>query len=302
MMRRRWTRLTVALVLALADLATAHPSAARPRPTHDSGAALYARHCATCHGAKGRGDGPDAPLFTTPPANLQRVVRERDLDAIVVIVRKGAEHSLALDPAALQARTAEVEELATHLARLPHVDWRLAERGEEVFVDRCEICHGPFGRPAAAVPPGVRRPRDLSTPGFQHAVDDSELLAKVRHGRRGMPALTPPLPENDGPALVVFVRLLSPGFERYSRYCAACHGEDGRGAGSFGEAIPRPTVAFDRHYFATHDPEQVRVAVWHMARDKTPTMPHFAARLDSTAVHAIVSWLRAEAERQPPQP
>jgi mono/diheme cytochrome c family protein len=116
----------------------------------------------------------------------------------------------------------------------------------------------------------------------------------VRHGRSGMPALVPPLPERDGPGLVAFVRLLSPGFERYSRYCAACHGEDGRGSGSFGEVISRPTVTFDRHYFATHDPEQIRVALWHMAREKTPTMPHFATRLGLSEIRAILTWVRSQ--------
>ena len=34
------------------------------------GAALYPRHCARCHGAEGRGDGPDAARLPVPPADL----------------------------------------------------------------------------------------------------------------------------------------------------------------------------------------------------------------------------------------
>ncbi|MDF1701870.1 MAG: c-type cytochrome, partial [Planctomycetota bacterium] len=34
------------------------------------GAALYARHCASCHGAAGRGDGPAAAFLDTPPTDL----------------------------------------------------------------------------------------------------------------------------------------------------------------------------------------------------------------------------------------
>jgi len=34
------------------------------------GAALYPDHCARCHGAEGRGDGPDAAALAMPPANL----------------------------------------------------------------------------------------------------------------------------------------------------------------------------------------------------------------------------------------
>ena len=34
------------------------------------GAALYPQHCARCHGAEGRGDGPDAGALPVPPADL----------------------------------------------------------------------------------------------------------------------------------------------------------------------------------------------------------------------------------------
>ncbi len=34
------------------------------------GAALYSRHCASCHGAEGRGDGPGAAGLPVPPADL----------------------------------------------------------------------------------------------------------------------------------------------------------------------------------------------------------------------------------------
>jgi len=42
------------------------PPSAAARDT--SGAALYARHCAVCHGAEGRGDGPNARYLEVRPA------------------------------------------------------------------------------------------------------------------------------------------------------------------------------------------------------------------------------------------
>jgi mono/diheme cytochrome c family protein len=36
------------------------------------GKALYERHCLTCHGPKGYGDGPNALLLTIAPANFHR--------------------------------------------------------------------------------------------------------------------------------------------------------------------------------------------------------------------------------------
>lgn len=36
------------------------------------GKAVYARHCASCHGISGWGDGPEARSLKVPPANFHR--------------------------------------------------------------------------------------------------------------------------------------------------------------------------------------------------------------------------------------
>ncbi|ULA58583.1 MAG: Cytochrome c domain-containing protein [Nitrospira sp.] len=41
-------------------------------PDATKGKAVYERHCLACHGAGGRGDGPDAAGLTVPPANFHR--------------------------------------------------------------------------------------------------------------------------------------------------------------------------------------------------------------------------------------
>lgn len=38
-----------------------------------TGAVLFARHCASCHGPEGRGDGPAAAALSAPPADLTRL-------------------------------------------------------------------------------------------------------------------------------------------------------------------------------------------------------------------------------------
>ena len=40
-----------------------------------TGAILYARHCASCHGTTGKGDGPMAASLVTPPADLTTLQR-----------------------------------------------------------------------------------------------------------------------------------------------------------------------------------------------------------------------------------
>ena len=306
--RRRatiWITAVSALVLGWA----AGPAATAGTPKHGrdstrsrtldarspaNGRALYEAHCASCHGPRGRGDGPDADLCDPRPRNLREGFLARYSDAeLAARILDGKRLQLALDPKALRARASEVEAIAAHIERLPRVDWRLAERGQEIYVDRCELCHGPYGRPGTDLPAGVRTPRDLSDPAFQRGIDDAELQTVVRHGRRGMPALRPDWSDDDLRALVAFVRILSPGCERYTRYCAACHGDDGRGSGSFADvAAARPTVVFDRAYFARHDPEQVRAAVWHMIDRKEPSMPHFHSELTAAQARAIVAYLK----------
>jgi len=258
------------------------------------GRLLYVRHCASCHGPSGRGDGPDAGLFVTPPRDLRSgFLAKYSIDDLVKRVRTGAPLALAVDTPALRARTADVEAIAAHLERLPGIDWRLVERGEELFVDRCEICHGQNGQPGPHPPAGVRSPRDLSDPAFQKDLRDEQVATAVREGHRHMPALTPRVPQRDLPALTAFVRLLSPGLVLYERYCAACHGDDGRGTGSFAEVGRRPAVVFDRAYFRRREPEQVRAAIWHMLDAQHPAMPHLRRTPTEQQARTIIAYLKA---------
>lgn len=261
--------------------------------TQPDGHVLYTLYCESCHGVTGRGDGADADILVSPPRDLQSGVLARyPVEDLVRRLRSGVPLELALDLSALRARAGEVEALAAHLERLPTVDWRLVEHGQAIYVDRCELCHGRTGKPELTLPSGARTPRDLSDPAFQRELGDEMLATVVRHGRRGMPAVDPPVHAREMPALMAFIRLLSPGYALYDQYCSACHGEDGRGSGSYGEEAQRPTVAFDRQYFARRDPEQVRTAIWHMLDTKRPTMPHFRRLLTAAEVRAIILYLR----------
>ena len=60
-------------VSATADV-MARASAWKPDGSEVSkdGAALFARHCAACHGPEGHGDGAMAASFARPPANLTK--------------------------------------------------------------------------------------------------------------------------------------------------------------------------------------------------------------------------------------
>ncbi|MBI1808857.1 MAG: cytochrome c, partial [Gemmatimonadetes bacterium] len=97
MPRTRMDASTRELVIALlsrgAHGADAAPRAA-PAPAVSavpSGAALYARWCAACHGATGKGDGPNAKRLPVPPrahANAARMSQRGD-DALYDTIAGG---------------------------------------------------------------------------------------------------------------------------------------------------------------------------------------------------------------------
>jgi mono/diheme cytochrome c family protein len=263
------------------------PVLADPAP---DGAQLYFRNCASCHGIGGAGDGPDASLYLPGPRNLRTgFLEDRDTAELVKLILDGARRPLALDPQELRARLKDTEALVTHIETIPDVNWRLVERGEDIYMGRCKGCHGPFGRPPWE---DSRTPPDLSRPAFQQGIRDDELVRAVRHGRRGMRPIPTLRSDADARALVAFVRVLSPGFELYSRHCASCHGEDGRPQREFVEARHRPTVVFDREWLARRDPAQLRAAASHMLEEREPSMPHFRTTLSEPQARAIVGFLR----------
>lgn len=261
--------------------------------TPPDGERLYRRHCAPCHGPSGRGDGPDAEIFGTRPRDLREgFLRRYPTADLVRRIRDGAALELALDLNALRARAAEVEAVVAYMKRLPTIDWGQVEAGREVYLDRCEICHGAYGEPPRSLPPGVSRPPVLTPERVAAIGSPRALLALVRGGHGAMPALVPRLEPAEGAPLLAFLRLLSPGFATWDRTCAVCHGDDGRGGGRLAEAIDAPTVVFDAAYFRRRDPEAVRAAVWHMLTEQAPTMPHFRWTLSEGEVAAIVGYLQ----------
>jgi len=275
--------------------ATAVASVADPEAS-EAGAALFARKCAPCHGPTGRGDGPEAQFFARPPRDLRTgfVAAHAD-DDLVAKIRDGQSLRVDVDPEAMRRRARETEQIAAWMRRLPSIDWEVVERGNEVYLDRCEICHGPFGRmaPTATLPPGVRtRPRDLSDPAFQRSVSDRQIALLARHGKAGMPAI-PGLDADDLSVLVPFLRTLSPGHELWGVYCASCHGEDGRGSPVRAAEGDRPPVVFDRAWLAKNDAEELRGKIWHMLAKNGSAMPHFAGRITDAQARQIVAWLRA---------
>jgi mono/diheme cytochrome c family protein len=269
-------------------------ASATAAPVRYDGQALFRSHCADCHGKSGHGDGVDASLFLARPRDLREgFVRLYDEEELVDRILDGVPLALEVDPRSLERRLAEIDQIIAHLERIPDANWKLIERGEETYVDRCEACHGPYGRPPDDPSVLAQRPADLSNSAFQRAHRDDDLVRIVRRGHRAMPAIPAIRDDADARALVAYLRILSPGFDLYSRYCAACHGEDGRPQREFVEPGRRPSVTFDRSYLERRNPDQLRAAVGHMLSEQKPSMPHFRGTLDRAQARAIVRYLKS---------
>lgn len=257
------------------------------------GAILYRDHCARCHGPQGRGDGPDAATLVHPPRNLRDgFLTRHSVDDLVARVRTGRQLPLSLDPVALRKTIGDIDAVTAHIRRIPTVDWAQARRGRELFEQRCAGCHGPTGEGAPPNAELERVPPDLGADDVRARLVGDRRTAAVRHQLPGMPGLKQVPDDTDTRALAAWVGVLSPGFRVYDRYCAGCHGDDGRPPA--GVAPPdRPKVTFDAGYLADLKPGELEDAASHMVLAKKPRMPHMAAELSEGEARAVVEYLRA---------
>jgi len=265
--------------------------AASPASAVD-GALLYRAHCARCHGPEGHGDGPDAAALAHRPRDLRDgFLARHSSDDLVARIRSGRPLPLSLDPTALARALRDVEAVSAHIRRLPTIDWPEARRGRELFLQRCEGCHGPTGEGARTDVPLERVPPDLGGADVRgRFVGDRRLLA-VRHALPGMLGLKQVPGDADARALAAWIALLSPGYRLYERYCAGCHGEDGRPPAGV-EAADRPKVVFDAAYLADLEPGELEDAATHMVLTKEPRMPHLGGELNESEARAVVEYLR----------
>ena len=102
----------------------AAPAAAEVEPTAAAeGAAIFATHCATCHGPEGRGDGPAAAALRPPPADLSRprLPAERHPPSRYEIIHTG-KPGTAMQGYAGVLSEAELEAISLHVHTLAHGD------------------------------------------------------------------------------------------------------------------------------------------------------------------------------------
>jgi mono/diheme cytochrome c family protein len=196
-----------------------------PRPPVDAalrarGAALYANHCATCHGDKGDGKGPRAHQLTDAPRDHSAGVYELRStpsgslptdDDLFHTISHGV-HGTAMPPWLLLSE-ADRWALVAHLKTLspafaddeapppleipppPPVTPSLLAHGNQVFRSAgCSSCHGDTGKgngPASGALHMMNgdpaRPRDLTGIHFHRGSDTIDIYRSLLTGLDGSP-------------------------------------------------------------------------------------------------------------------
>ena len=177
----------------------------------DSGRRVYAANCASCHGARGLGDGPAAAaLKPRPPAlasaELMRSTTPELMFRKITIGVTGT----AMPPFGDKLSAEDRWNVVAYLTELRQKTAD-ATLGEGLYVQTCAACHGvsgtgdgPLARALSKVPP------ELGSFAWQSQRSDSELALVIRNGVSGspmpaMPSLTPPQER----AIVAYLRSLA---------------------------------------------------------------------------------------------
>jgi mono/diheme cytochrome c family protein len=110
------------LVAAAAVLLGAQAFAAeKGKPGVADGQRVYAKECARCHGASGKGDGDDAMYYTTKPTDFtsrEPTSTRTDEFLATVITKGGPAKGLSTDMPAFQLSKADVQSVIAYLRQL----------------------------------------------------------------------------------------------------------------------------------------------------------------------------------------
>ncbi len=187
-----------------------------PAMAAPTGAQLYGRHCASCHGERGDG-GIGVPLALP---SFQAGISDDYLRKTIHDGRPGR-----VMPAFPSLSGDEVEAIVRHVRawnKGPSVTYSTKlvvgdpSHGKQLFEQYCVACHGVNGEGAKGTGVTFSRPRDLPimapalhNPGFLAAAPDAMIKATLMNGREGTPMqsyLKLGLKEKDIDDIVSFVR------------------------------------------------------------------------------------------------
>lgn len=180
------------------------------------GAELFHKHCAVCHGDDGKG-GVGVPLSLS---SFIDTVSDEYLKSTIRLGRPGR-----IMPAFPQLSDAQINAIVEHMrgwSDAPAVTHNTepvkgdSKRGEELFANYCEQCHGENGKGGTGTGVTFSRKRDLpiiapalNNSGFLASATDVMIRDTLIYGREGTPmtsSLVTGLSEKDINDLVSYIR------------------------------------------------------------------------------------------------
>jgi mono/diheme cytochrome c family protein len=215
-----------------------------------------------------------------------------------------------------------------------------AALGQQVYIQRCAVCHGPDGRGnGPAAPSLIPRPRDFTLGDFKYKSTlpgqpptDADLVNIVAQGLQAsaMPYWRDLLSDEETSAVVAYIKGLSPVFRVaapeaivvpprvrpdevsiargrklfVAQGCVACHGPDGRGGTMLTDAKGYPVMARDLTapwtFRGRSDPE----AIWlRLTTGLSPgPMPSYANRTTPEQRWDLVNYVLSLARIPPWEP
>jgi mono/diheme cytochrome c family protein len=192
---------------APADSGLGYPSAP---PSAANGAAVYAAHCAQCHGASGQGDGTMAAQLQVPPANFTdptlahnstpagwfQTVTQGNLDRF-------------MPPFGSTLSETDRWDVVLYLYTLT-APQDVVDKGREVYSANCASCHGEAGQGDGADAPAGSTLLDFSDESKMASLSQNDLFTAITQGAgQAMPAYAETLTEDERWAAAAYLRTFS---------------------------------------------------------------------------------------------
>ena len=187
-----------------------------------------------------------------------------------------------------------------------------APDGEKLFARHCSSCHGIDGKGGVGVP--------IALPSFLNSVSDEYLKKTIRFGRPGriMPAFESLSDAqlnaiarhlrnwSDEPGTVENTTVVKGdsknGKQLFAKYCAQCHGKEGRGGKGTGVTFSRkrdlPIIApalNNAGFLASASDIMIRDTIF-FGREGTPMTSMLVAGLSEEDINDVVSYIRSMEE------
>lgn len=190
---------------------TLGPSYPSTPPSPSRGEVIFAKECATCHGIKGLGNGPQAASLPVPVAaiGLAAISRQSSPAEWYTVVTQGRTDR-NMPSFANRLSNQERWDVLAYVFSLSATADDVAE-GALIYADKCAACHGLQGRgdgPQAAAL--SRAPANFTEQNWMSKATGIGLYRAISEGvTPNMPGFSTELSEADRVALVAYLRSLT---------------------------------------------------------------------------------------------